>query len=60
MNLVKDMGSNFRCVKFVDLSMSSLGVFFNGCSTFSEMMNHIGIDKKQQHYIIEKNDKSSY
>ena len=54
MNLVKDVGSNFRCVKFVDLSMSSLSVFFNECSTFLEMMNHIGIDKKQQHYIIEK------
>ena len=54
MNLVKDKGSNFRCVKFVDLSMSSLGVFFNECSTFLETMNHIGIDKKQQHYIIEK------
>ena len=34
--------------------MSSLGVFSNECSTFLEMMNHIGIDKKQQHYIIEK------
>ena len=54
MNFVKDVGSNFRCVKFVDLSMSSLSVFFNECSTFLEMMNHIGIDKKQQHYIIEK------
>ena len=54
MNLVKDMGSNFRCVKFVDLSMSSLGVFFSECSTFLEIMNHIGIDIKQQHYIIEK------
>ena len=54
MNLVKDMRSNFRCVKFANLFMSSLGVFSNECSTFLEMMNHIGIDKKQQHYIIEK------
>ena len=54
MNVVKDMRSNYRSVKFVNLSMSSLGVFSNECSTFLEMMNDIGIDKKQQHYIIKK------
>ena len=54
MNVVKDMRSNYRCVKFVNLSMSSLGVFSNECSTFLEMMNDIGIDKMQQHYIIKK------
>ena len=27
MNLVKDITSNYRCVKFVNLSMSCLGVF---------------------------------
>ena len=54
MNVVKDMRSNYRCVKFVNLSMSSLGVFSNECSTFLEMMNDIGIDKTQQHYIIKK------
>ena len=52
MNFVKDMRSNYRCVKFVNLSMSSLGVFSNECSTFLEMMNHIVIEKEQQHYII--------
>ena len=54
MNVVKDMRSNYRCVKFVNLSMSSLGVLSNECSTFLEMMNDIGIDKTQQHYIIKK------
>ena len=45
------MSRNYRCVKFVNLSMSSLGVFSNECSTFLDMMNDIGIGKKQQHYI---------
>ena len=40
--------------------MSSLSVFSNECSTFLEMMNDIGIDKTQQHYIIKKNYKSSH
>ena len=54
MNVIKDMRSNYRCVQFVNLSMSSLGVFSYECSTFLEMMNDIGIDKTQQHYIIKK------
>ena len=45
----------YWCVKFVNLSVSSLGFFSGKCSTFLDMMNDIGIDdKKQQHYIINK------
>ena len=43
---------NYRFVKFANLSMSSLGVFSDECSMFLDMMNKIGIDKKQQLYII--------
>ena len=48
------MGRNYRCARFVNLSMSSLGVFSDKCSTFLDMMNDIGIDKKKQLYIIKK------
>ena len=41
-------------MRFVNLSVSSLGVFSDECSTFLDMMNDIGIDKKQQLYIIKK------
>ena len=54
LNLIKEMSRNYRCVKFVHLFMSSLGVFSDECSTFLDMMNDIGIDKKQQLYIIKK------
>ena len=54
LNLIKEMSRNYRCVKFVNLSMSSLGVFSNECSMFLDVMNDIGIDKKQQPYIIKK------
>ena len=54
LNLVNRMSRNYRCVRFVNLSISSLGVFFDECSTFLDMMNDIGIDKKQQRYIIKK------
>ena len=44
----------YWCVRFVNLSMSSLGVFSDDCSTFLNMVSDIGIDKKQQRYIIKK------
>ena len=48
LNFLKEMSRNYRCVKFVNLSMSSLGVFADECSTF------LDLDKKQQLYIIKK------
>ena len=52
--LIKEMSRNYRFVKFVNLSMSSLGIFCDECSTFLDKMKDIGIDKKQQLYIIKK------
>ena len=52
------MSRDYRCVKFVNPSMSSLGFFslgfFSDECTFLDMMNDIDIDKKQQDYIIKK------
>ena len=48
------MSRNYRCVKFVNLLMSSLAVFSDECSTLLDVMSDIGIDKKQQLYIIKK------
>ena len=45
-NLINEMSRNYRCVRFVNLSMSSLGVFSDECSTFLDMMYDIGIDKE--------------
>ena len=52
--LINDLNSHYKCVKFVYFSMSSLGVFSDECSTFLDMMNDIGNDKKQQLYINRK------
>ena len=50
--MIKEMSRNYRFVKLVNLSMSSLGIFSDECSTLLDMMNDIGIDKKQQLCII--------
>ena len=54
LNLINEMSRNYRCMRFVNLSMSSLNIFSDECSTFLDMINDIGIDKKQQRYIIKK------
>ena len=54
LNLIKEISRNYSCVKFVNLSMSSLGVLSTECSTFLDMKNDFGNDNKQQHYIIKK------
>ena len=54
LNLIKEMRRNYKFVKFVNLTISSLGVFSNEYSTFSDMINDTGIDKKQQLYKIKK------
>ena len=54
LNLMNKMSRNYRCVRFVNLSMSSFGVFSDECFMFLDMMNDIGIDKKHQLFIIKK------
>ena len=53
-DLIEDQRGHFNSVKFVNLSMSSLGVFDKECFTFLEMLDTIGMNKKQQHYCIKK------
>lgn len=45
-NLTKHLKSDYSSVKFINLSAK--------CSTFQDMLNDIGIDEKQQRYIIRK------
>ena len=53
-NLIKDLKSDYSSIKFINIFMSFLGVLSAECSTFQDMLNDIGIDEKQQCYIIRK------
>ena len=48
--LVKQLDENFNEVNFVNLSMSSLGIFAQECSTFLEMLGNVGLDKNYRTY----------
>jgi hypothetical protein len=52
--LVKQLGENFNEVNFVNLSMSSLGIFAQECSTFLEMLGNVGLDKNYRTYCVRK------
>ena len=52
--LVKQLDENFNEVNFVNLSMSSLGIFAQECSTFLEMLGNVGLDKNYRTYCVSK------
>ena len=53
-DLVKEQSKHFYSVKFINLSISSLGVFDKECSNFIDMLNTLGMDRKHQQYYIKK------
>ena len=53
-DLIIKLDENFVSVKFVNLSISSLGVFDKECDTFIEMMNDLGLDDQHQQYCFRK------
>ena len=52
--LIREQNEKFKSVKFVNLSISSLGVFANECSTFIEMLHDLGIEHNHEKYIIRR------
>ena len=52
--LIREQNEKFKSVKFVNLSISSLGVFANECSTFIEMLHDLGIEYNHEKYIIRR------
>ena len=54
--LIKDLrrSRKFTSVNFVNLSVSSLGVFDKECYSLLRMLNGIGLGKKHQEYCLKK------
>ena len=46
--LVSDLKCQFKSVSFVNLSISSLGIFGNSCSSFIDMCDSLSIDYQQK------------
>ena len=51
--LIKELLNHFKIVKFINLSISALGVFDHESSAFIEMLKELNVDNHQK-YIIRK------
>ena len=54
LQLTRDLSSKYRYTKFINLSMSSIGIFGKSCKSFIEMCNDLGIEKQHLNYILSK------
>ena len=54
MQLTRDLSSKYRSVNFINLSISSLGVFGKSCNSFIAMCNDLNIDKQNLNYALRK------
>ena len=52
--LISEQKEHFDSFKFVNLSISSLGVFAKECFPFLQMLDDLGFEKKYQNYCIRK------
>ena len=53
-DLVVQQREHYRSVKFVNLSISSLGVFSKECDAFLDMLNDLGFDDRHRKYCTGK------
>ena len=54
LSILLTIKDHFKTVKFINLSISALGVFSKECSTFMKMLNGVGLDKKHQNFCVKK------
>ena len=52
--LVKNLRKFYQDVKFINLSISCLGIYDQSCTRFMDMCNDLKFDSRDQKYIISK------
>ena len=52
--LVQDQMNHFKIVKFVNLSVSALGIFDQESSPFIEVLKELNVDNNHRKYVIRK------
>ena len=53
-DLIAQQKKHYKSVKFVNLSISSSGIFSKECDAFLEMLNDLGLDDRHRKYCIRK------
>ena len=52
--LIYDLKGRYKSVTFVNLSISSLGIFSNSCFSFLDMCDSLSSDEEHKRYFISK------
>ena len=52
--LVKNLRKYYQDVKFINLSLSCLGIYDQSCTKFMDMYNELKLESRHQKYIISK------
>ena len=52
--LIRDLSSDFHSVKFINLSLSALGIFGKSCEHFIDMCRELEFDKQHTDFIVRK------
>ena len=53
-SLKQEVSSNYHEVKFINISISLLGIFGNSCDAYIQLYNDLDCDKKHLKYILKK------
>ena len=52
--MIMEQKKNYHAVNFINLSISTLGVFDKESSVFIDMLEHFNLDKAHVRYVIKK------
>ena len=52
--LIEDLNKQFKTAKFINVSVSSLGVLDKECSTLFRILDTLGLNKKDRQYCTRK------
>ena len=53
-NLIQELSTNYHKVKFINISISSLGIFRNSCDAYFQMYKGLDFEEKHLKYILKK------
>ena len=54
LQLTHELSSMYCCVRLINLSISSLGIFGNSCKSFTEMCNDLDVEKQHMMHVLRK------
>ena len=53
-NLIQELSSNYHKVKFINISISLLGIFVNSCDAYIQMYKDLNCEEQHLKYILKK------